>query len=1702
MLIYFFVSIIFPVTDFTATAAAAGPCVNYTAVAATTMSSGGSARDQGKNLDNIQGKNEGALEKNQLKLNKISKDELAQRDVFGRTILHIAILYNETDNLQKLVKNPNFKNILQSLDYENGWNCMHYIIHYKRVQCFTILVKYLQGVTLQNLFLPNGPFIELLKCKDRSGLTPIQLMDIKSFDPLYIGTDNEFYFKKDMNRIGKFGTTINGGHNFGNENENENEEEDVDEDENAQHVSKKFNETKPTKRHHLYVFGSNLNNQLGSGDTKDRIIPSKINNHESFSDVYDNIGANNLQSFLQTPCFQDINITKHHSMVLTRKGEIFTAGHGSRGRLGQGNEKNCSTFKKLDIFNDIHGSYKRVVLIATSNNHSLALTSSNEVFAWGLNSFNQLGVNSSKKVKSYLDDFISSPILVGGELRKLGEKILGIAVSKIHSVAWSKNQLFSWGLNVGQMGISCAHGDIEIKLNNESWKGEVQSTPKVTFLRDEIKLVSTSELCTCVVTVMNDIHVYYNYQHYKLPKIKVIKDHHFDIFKPRKLTMAAVVTKVVTRGPDTTMLLLSGGSVLSFSISNNNNSNNNNSNSNSNSNGNGNNSFVGTANTLDIKNTKYSTVWKPHSNDMIATDIDVANDGSLVLCTKSGAVYLKPSTVSSTTTAGAVLGGVGSGSLGHRRGSLSAVSLPINFVSKNNKFKKIEGLNRIIKVHCDLKFASFAFVREDIITVPLELAMNDFYDDLKLLSPASEFIAHRKQQQLTEHLCDTYITSFMSSGKDHQLAQLQSQSLEGFAASSYELCIEDDENLYLEKGYDSFIMVKGTKIPFHKEILKYMSRAFKEMLDEANDLIIGDTFSAQWDYDKSAFLITSKETLPQSVLCFVHSLYDPLFKLERSSVSNVLFDEYMEMCKVFGIKPHNDLSGMLFEKQEQEQEQEESEDEDEDEVKDNEKDKVFSFNDGGDVEFTLQDGSMRAHSFLLAARSAFFETILSNRWKNSMQVDTLPKLDFSGVSKKQMKILLLHLYGVPNCDLLNMLGFDSDLHSNLSLSLSSKSYKDNHGINANKMNEVDIINELLELMEIADELLLYQLQEMLELALCEMIYLDNVLELAVYADMLKAWKLFMNCCWYIYNNLEVLIFDPSMLDVPSEALSKIESQCKVFDTMAVKQFTNKDEQLQIGKETSQDRENKVNEEKTLASSLQSQFIIPSTRLFIENLLQFNEIFMSDRKGYSSFEPLVDARLEVKKVKEPTKRRKSRKSSSASSASLLAEIKEFRDNYTWKEIGNKKASDPRLAMLASTSASLRRLILDLSFNREKLSPPVELADRSGKSLAVKGGVATATAAATPAATTTAAAATTTTTTMMSDPASFLNSTGSSTSSLTSVSNAVKTKSTISTTPIFNETIWKPQEPTDAPSPLLIKPLASTLDIKPENSKQYKPRIGPHIKLSQKERKKLVAASAGKERILDKLKPEAISGSSVAPWANTSANTSDDQINTKFPVLGVANGSSSGGGSNGSSNKNKRLPIAISTKRATSPNGSKSPNDPYSGNILYNSSNSSFSSVYSTPSLAEVKAFKARDDVFEKKNDTKTTTKTLSEIKQEQEFEKWWQEESKRVQREMGIVDDTTLDNKGKNGSSKSRNKQLAESEPCSGSSLKSKSKSKSQSKSKLQLQLKLKLQLKLNSRKEPGLETELEHTFASQPKSQSRSNGSFSKQNEKKKLPVS
>ena len=145
---------------------------------------------------------------------------------------------------------------------------------------------------------------------------------------------------------------------------------------------------------------------------------------------------------------------------------------------------------------------------------------------------------------------------------------------------------------------------------------------------------------------------------------------------------------------------------------------------------------------------------------------------------------------------------------------------------------------------------------------------------------------------------------------------------------------------------------------------------------------------------------------------------------------------------------------------------------------------------------------------------SFFETLLSERW-DTEEKGNVQYVDFTGLTKFQVTLILRHLYGVSNESLLDCFQYD----------FGEKDY---------------FINDLLELIEVADELLLFQLKSVLQLAICDMISLDNVLVLLVHGFTLNARQLFLNCCWYIFNNLEVLMFAPGFKEIPNETMQLLE----------------------------------------------------------------------------------------------------------------------------------------------------------------------------------------------------------------------------------------------------------------------------------------------------------------------------------------------------------------------------------------------------------------------------------------------------------------------------------------------------------------------------------------------------------------------------------
>lgn len=129
-------------------------------------------------------------------------------------------------------------------------------------------------------------------------------------------------------------------------------------------------------------------------------------------------------------------------------------------RLGPNQHTTQYSLKPLPVGHFPHSH--AVVSVSTAQDHTVALTSSGEVFTWGLNRFGQLGyvVEPPSQSESLLgfgkaggEVIQSTPRKVHGALKK--EFVIGVVASKACSACWTRREVFTWGRNNGQLGNSC-----------------------------------------------------------------------------------------------------------------------------------------------------------------------------------------------------------------------------------------------------------------------------------------------------------------------------------------------------------------------------------------------------------------------------------------------------------------------------------------------------------------------------------------------------------------------------------------------------------------------------------------------------------------------------------------------------------------------------------------------------------------------------------------------------------------------------------------------------------------------------------------------------------------------------------------------------------------------------------------------------------------------------------------------------------------------------------------------------------------------------------------------------------------------------------------------------------------------------------------------------------------------------------------------
>uniref|UniRef100_A0A8C8F0A5 BTB domain-containing protein n=1 Tax=Oncorhynchus tshawytscha TaxID=74940 RepID=A0A8C8F0A5_ONCTS len=229
-----------------------------------------------------------------------------------------------------------------------------------------------------------------------------------------------------------------------------------------------FTKTDPTE---VYTWGNNTNFSLGHGNQESR-------HHPEIVDLFSRTGV----------YVKQVVLCKFHTVFLSQKGQVYTCGHGQGGRLGHGDEQTYLVPRMVEGLLSHHCSQ-----VAAAKDHTVVLTEEGYVYTFGLNTFHQLG--------------LAPPPVFSKTLK--GRTVIGVAAGRFHTVLWTREALYTVGLNGGQLGY----------LMDPNGERCVTAPRQVSALYHKdvtIAMAVASNGATLVVTEKGDVYLLANYQCKKL----------------------------------------------------------------------------------------------------------------------------------------------------------------------------------------------------------------------------------------------------------------------------------------------------------------------------------------------------------------------------------------------------------------------------------------------------------------------------------------------------------------------------------------------------------------------------------------------------------------------------------------------------------------------------------------------------------------------------------------------------------------------------------------------------------------------------------------------------------------------------------------------------------------------------------------------------------------------------------------------------------------------------------------------------------------------------------------------------------------------------------------------------------------------------------------------------------------------------------
>ncbi|TFK37476.1 hypothetical protein BDQ12DRAFT_685375 [Crucibulum laeve] len=525
----------------------------------------------------------------------------------------------------------------------------------------------------------------------------------------------------------------------------------------------------------LFTWGANRNAALGLGDGDDRKCPDQVIVQSKEYPI--ELAKKSLVARFSPIHVRQVQMSKLHTAIVTSEsgGNVRVCGFGSGGRLGPGQHTQYN-LKPLPEFSHT------IVSVALGQDHTLALTKAGEVLSWGLNRFSQLGyVVETTTTGRHEEPIQATPKKVVGPLRK--ELVVGVAASKGASACWTSEEVYTWGTNNGQLGYDKSTQPVQILP---------RKVPQVTKPVIDISITDSAMACLLITQqvecIYNDRHFRVNFPGHAFPS-------EIQPYRPPQAIKDAHITKIASCD-DVFAALSSNGEVFIFSAP-------------SPSEGDSSSGRSGNA-------FKPQRVWALRKKFSAVKDVALGSDGSIIICTKSGHVFMRTRNAKS-----------GQG--------------------KTFKFYRIPYIQRVTRV-CANSTGAFGALRVDFRPSPIEVHGNTIAQDLATIQPylnmytPKEVDIHRQREvTLEEEPADTPAADSSPVEEDNDDPDVQSD-IKGLKGLCNVLVREQQvrrenggnsptDSARLPHGADILVVVQsGAVFPAHRIILAARSSVLHDVL--------------------------------------------------------------------------------------------------------------------------------------------------------------------------------------------------------------------------------------------------------------------------------------------------------------------------------------------------------------------------------------------------------------------------------------------------------------------------------------------------------------------------------------------------------------------------------------------------------------------------------------------------------------------------------------------------------------------------------------------------------------------------------------------------------------------------------------------------------------------------------------------------------